>query len=64
MDTTRFRQPTICRRTQHAISYSAPHFTEARDWAEILDGGGNAIQRDPNGGWTQETQPDETIYKE
>ncbi|MDQ1639728.1 MAG: hypothetical protein QOF62_3067 [Pyrinomonadaceae bacterium] len=41
-----------------------PRFTERRDWAEYWMEVVTQYSVDPNVGWTQETQPDGTVYKE
>ena len=44
-----------------------PRFTQRKDWAENWNNGAEAITNysvDPGGAWSQQTAPDQTIYKE
>ena len=44
-----------------------PRFTQRKDWAENWNNGAEALTTysvDPSGAWSQQTAPDQTIYKE
>ena len=61
---TRFRQTYNLPQDATSAQSECPRFTERRDWAEYWMEVATQYSVDPNGGWTQETQPDGTIYKE